>query len=172
MPRIKTTQKTVYSFSELTEKAQDKAIDNLYELNIEMEWWNYTYEDAERAGFKITEFDIDRGNMIRGELAMSVLDSIKAVMEDHGKESDTYKTAESFLARAELLEAQEDDDNCGTYDANDYTMDDLTEEYTRAMLEEYLSILRKEYEYQASREQIIETIEANNYEFDENGKLA
>jgi len=32
-------------------------------------------------------------------------------------------------------------------------------------------MLQKEYEYQMSDEAIIETIEANEYEFTENGKL-
>ena len=35
-----------------------------------------------------------------------------------------------------------------------------------------LTLLRREYDYFTSEEAIIETIEANEYEFDENGNLA
>jgi hypothetical protein len=38
-----------------------------------------------------------------------------------------------------------------------------------AMLEEYIVLLRKEYEYLTSRDAIIETIMANEYLFDESG---
>jgi len=39
------------------------------------------------------------------------------------------------------------------------------EEYTYALREEYLSMLRKEYEYLTSTECVDETIRANEYEF-------
>ncbi len=174
MPREETTTRTLYKFSELSEESQDKAIEKLWDLNVDCGWRESIYDDAERAGFKITEFDIDCGNMIRGKLTVSVLDSIKAIMADHGEQCETYKTALSFKARAELIEAQDniDDDDEALDPNNDLTMDDIADEYTRAMLKEYLSMLKQEYEYQTSREQIIESIEANDYEFDENGNLA
>jgi len=37
--------------------------------------------------------------------------------------------------------------------------------------EEYLSLLRQEYEYLTSKDAIVETIQANDYEFTEEGKL-
>jgi len=38
-------------------------------------------------------------------------------------------------------------------------------------MEEYLHIFRKQFEYLESREAIQETIEANDYDFTENGKI-
>jgi hypothetical protein len=45
-------------------------------------------------------------------------------------------------------------------------------EFLKSLLEDYRIILSKEYDYLTSRESIIETIEANEYEFDENGNIA
>lgn len=42
-------------------------------------------------------------------------------------------------------------------------------EFLNDILEDYRVMLQKEYEWRGSREQIIESIEANEYEFDENG---
>ena len=45
--RTITTVKTVYSFDELGEDAQEKAIENLYDLNIDYDWWEFVFEDAD-----------------------------------------------------------------------------------------------------------------------------
>lgn len=50
-------------------------------------------------------------------------------------------------------------------------LDDLDAAFARALSEEYLSILRQEYDYQTSEEAIKGTIEANDYDFTEDGKI-
>jgi len=57
-------------------------------------------------------------------------------------------------------------------DCKDEKLDELGEEFTKAILEEYLSMLKKEYEYLTSDEAVKEMIEANEYEFTEKGKRA
>ncbi len=42
--RIKETK--VYPFDELTEDAQEKAVENLAEINVDYGWWDATYDDA------------------------------------------------------------------------------------------------------------------------------
>lgn len=46
----------------------------------------------------------------------------------------------------------------------------LEEEFLDSILEDYRIMLEKEIEYQESEEQVAEMMEANEYEFDENGK--
>lgn len=46
MPRIDVVETEVFKFDELTEEAKQSAIENLYDINVDYEWWEYTYEDA------------------------------------------------------------------------------------------------------------------------------
>ena len=36
----------VYTFDELSETVKQKAIENMYNVNLSCEWWEYTYKDA------------------------------------------------------------------------------------------------------------------------------
>lgn len=169
--RIKRTEQTVYRFNELSEKAQDKAIEKLYDLNVGYEWWNNTYEDAERVGLKIKGFDLERGNSIEGILSSSLTESVTAILTDHGEICETYQLAKRYKEVIDVLDVKR---RLGLIDEDSYNdqIDELQELYLRELLQCYLSILRQEYDYQTSREAIIESIEANEYEFDEEGQLA
>ncbi len=50
----------LYEFDELSERAQEEAIEKLSDINVDYDWWKYVYEDAERIGLKINEFDLER----------------------------------------------------------------------------------------------------------------
>jgi hypothetical protein len=160
--RIVVTETKVYKFEELTKEQQQKAIDNLYDINIDHDWWDFVYEDAKTIGCEIRGFDIDRGSFC--ELKMNYPESTaRNILENHGKNCDTFKLAEEFLKDCErnghhLLGQFED-------------WEDIEREFKRAIAEEYLSMLRREYEYLTSEEAIKETIECNEYEFTEEGKI-
>jgi hypothetical protein len=156
----------VYDFSELGKDAQDKAIENLYDLNVDSDWWDSVYVDAEDVGLKITGFDIDRGSYVKGYFIYSAVDTAKRIIEDHGKDCETYKTATAYLAEREGIAQEPEND-----DEIEGALDDLDEEFRKSILEDYRIMLKKDYEYLTSRESIIETIEANEYEFTANGKL-
>ena len=178
--RQETIVKTWFKFDELTDKARDNAVEKLAYINVEgFEWWDSVYYDAETIGIKITEFDIDRGSFCEIELVKyktweDVADLIK---ENHGENCETYKTAEQFLSARELLvEKWSDGKNKNTVaEGNEWDfdndLDDLEDNFRKNLSEDYRIMLQKEYEYLTSREGIIETIEENEYEFDENGNL-
>jgi hypothetical protein len=160
-----TIEKTVYKFDELSPEAQEKAIYNLADINVDYDWWDATYEDAENIGLKITSFDLDRNRHAEGMFILPAYTVIQKVMEDHGESCETYKTA------AEYKDILSEDKQ---YDEEGY----VTEEYEKAedeflkyLLKDYSIMLQKEYEYLTSDESIKETIEANDYEFDENGNI-
>lgn len=173
---------TLYSFDELSEEAQEKAIERLWDLNVSHDWWGSTYKDAERAGLEIEEFDCDRSN-IRGKLKESLLDCCKLIRKEHGRECDTYKTAKKWhktymagfidwLSKLEGWEAE------GTrlelldeFESSDEA-EEITDDFRRALLGDYLSILRNEYDYLTSREQVVTAIEINEYLFTEDGVLS
>lgn len=167
--RTETTTRTLYKFDELAEDAQNSAIEELYNINVDYEWWDAVYEDAAQIGLKINEFDIGRGSFCKGKLTLSAVEVANKIINDHGKQGETYETARSYLVdlselKREYAEKGEDYDDLDT--------EDIDANFLRSLLEDYLLMLRKEYEYMTSTEAIRETINANEYEFTEEGKLA
>lgn len=171
--RQETIVKTYYKFNELSENAQEVAVSDLYNINTEFEWWDCTYEDAARIGLKITAFDLDRGSYVKGSLTMSTEDCAQAILKEHGDTCDTYTLAQQFLDDLRKIRAEGYVKEGNDFDENYAdSIEELKLEFERALKEEYRSILQKEYEYLTSEEAIKETIEANDYEFDEHGNLA
>jgi len=152
---MRTILTTVYKFDELTEAGKRKALENLYDINVDFDWWENTYTDAETIGCKITEFDLDRGSYCR-LTCPDAHETARLIVENHGETCETYKLAKEYLK-----DYNEDGEYQGEHDAA----------FERALGEEYLSILRQEYEYQTSEEAIKETIEANDYDFTNEGRI-
>jgi hypothetical protein len=159
--RIKTTEIKVYKFDELTDEQKQKAIEKLCDINVDFEWWQSVYMDAENIGLKITGFDIDRGSYCTVELFDDLHTVILSIIREHGEDCETYKTAKEFEARLIFNEDNEIEN-----------LDELEDEFLHSIGEDYRIILQHEYEYQTSEAAIIETIEANEYEFDEDGNIA
>jgi hypothetical protein len=60
--RTETTTRTLYTFDALSEKAKDKARDWWRQSAGHDQWWEFTFEDAQRVGLKIESFDTGRRN--------------------------------------------------------------------------------------------------------------
>ena len=157
---MRTIQTTVYSFNELSEAAQQKAIEKLSDINVDQDWWDSVYEDAANVFITINGFDIYRKDITIS--VDNVQETIGKILEEHGKVCDTYKLAEKFLSDYNELAEDENFDDKNA---------DLEADFIQAIGEEYLSILSNECDYRTSDEAIIETIEANEYEFTEGGEL-
>ena len=181
MPRTFTHVKTLFTFSELSEEAQEKAIEKLWDCNADYDWWDATYEGAAEIGLKITGFHTGYGT-IQGNLTESLLDCCKLIRKNHGKECDTFATAKQYLT--EYIKAFKKDNWKDDMDLEDYTPVELLTEFNmypeaadvendfeKALLEDYLVILRKEYEYLTGEEAIKETIKANDWYFNAEGEL-
>ena len=175
--RTETTTRMLYKFDELSDDGKKKVIEKLWDLNVDYEWWEFIYEDAEQVGLEITEFDLDRGAYVKGKFTQAAIDVANEIIKEHGKDCETYKTAMEYIEEYAYMEnhyrdmaIKEDDD--AYWDVEDMYTDDIDIDFRQALLEDYASILQKEYNYQTSREAIIETIEANDYEFTADGNLA
>lgn len=155
--RIKETK--VYPFDELSEDAQEKAIENLWDINLDYEWWECTFEDAKNVGVVITEFELDRGSYCKGTIE-DAIDTARAILKEHGDTCETWQTAKDFHD----IVAKDGEDT------EDY--ESLCSEFTYSILEDYRIMLQKEYESRYTEDAIVETINANEYEFTENGQLA
>jgi len=186
---MKTIEIKLYQFNELSEKAQERALEDFRYINVDNDWWfDYIMEDAKEFCLSIEEFDIYRRDC---EVAFlyNADETIKAIKENAGGEllliANEYEqqVKELFKAYSDYEKYQE------WLRERDYTLDDLefedwvleeTEyeedkeniyiEFLKELGEYYLSMLQSSYDYHMSDEAIIDTIEANEYEFTENGK--
>ena len=174
---MKTVTIKLYQFSELSDKAKEKAISRLMEINTDRDWWDSSYEDAAQVNIKIKGFDIGRGSYVKAEFMQSAYDTANLIILNHGESCETYKTAKTFLQDWNNLVSKYSDgvktdvvteDN--EYDF-DNEADDLENEFLESISEDYRIILSKQYDYLTSEDAIIETIEANDYYFTEDGEL-
>jgi hypothetical protein len=171
--RSKIDVTTVYKFNELDTNQQDKAIEGLWDINVDHDWYESVYEDAENIGLKITEFDIDR-HQINGTFETYAELAAHKIIAEHGENCETYKDAQTYLKDLAKLTAENESANNlrDEDDYNDIDTEDLDTEFEHTFLEDYLIMLRKDYEYLTGRESIIETIKSNEYEFTAEGELA
>lgn len=193
--RIKKTK--IYPFDELSEEAKEKAVENLYNINVDYEWWDFVYEDTREVG-KLMGIDIDNiyfsGFSSQGDGACFEGDyeykkgSVKAIMKYTPKDIELHRIAKEFqmLQKKYFYQLSASVKQSGHYfhkyctvidvghnDFYSYRLpdgceDDLTE-LLRDFMEWIYRKLEKAYEYLTSEEAIIETIKANEYEFTEDG---
>ena len=164
MSRKRIREDVVYKFEELSEDAQQHALGELGDINVDHDWWECTYDDAENIGLKIDSFDIDRASYVKGHFIESAEGVAKNIISEHGKDCETYKTAAAYIEELNKIKAKTPDDE-------DIYSDDEDAEFFWLLCEDYRIILTHEYEYLTGRESIVETIKANEYEFTEDGKL-
>jgi hypothetical protein len=184
--REETVTYKVFKFSELSEDAKKKAIEHFYNINVDFDWWDFTYESIkeslEEVGLSCKKiyFSLDRDEHI--ELSdLRFTDVTKFI---HSKIDDKVK--QSLIDIADIYVSQ----SCGRHtinhiESNGYgfyarcprvnkavdSLIDQCNEVLNAMMNDFIAQLRAEYEYLTSEESIVETIECNEYEFLENGSL-
>ena len=186
---MKTIEIKLYQFNELSEKAKERALEDFRYINVDNDWWfDYIMEDAKGFCLSIEEFDIYRRDC---EVAFlyNADETIKAIKENAGDE--LLSIANEYEQQVkELFKAYSDYDKYLKWLIEmDYTLDDLefedwvleeTEyeedkeniyiEFLKELGEYYLYMLQSSYDYSTSDESVIGTIEANEYEFTEDGK--
>ena len=182
MPSTRTI--TVYEFGELSDEAKNVALNTFRYFNVNCNWYETVYEDAEKIGLKITEFDIavyymnmDK-NTIKGHLKQDFLDVCRLIRKNHGKYTETRQTAKKYLEEyiAEFNRYRGNDKQNLPELLKDFQWEDEAKDieidFVRALLEDYLIMLREEYEYLTSDEAVKESIELNEMKFLKNGNVA
>ncbi len=168
---MKTIKVKVFEYSELEDKAKEKARSWFSESIFDFDWYDYIYDEAKSLGFEITSFDLYRHD-IEGKIKTSCGDISKAIVKEHGKTCETYKTAKQYQKdlKALGLEPEYNEQNNDVLEQWDANKEALDAEFFKALLQDYLSMLRKESEYMESLEYLEEGIEANGYTFTKDGK--
>ena len=193
--------KTVYQFNELSDEAKDKAIENYRQDGFDYEWWDFIFEDAKRMGalMGITVDNIYfSGFSSQGDGACFegsyeyVKGSVKAIRDETG-DSDKDLTAIAKGLQAEQRRnfyglsasvkqrGHYNHEFCTEIDVQDnrdnapWQISDEVEEAIKDLLRDFMRwiyrSLSREWDYMNSDEQITEMIEANEYEFLENGRM-
>lgn len=168
---MRTEEIKIYTFAELSEEAKEKAIADLYDINIFADWYDSVYYDAKEIGLKITSFDLDRNRHTKGEFTLSANKVAANIMQKHGENCETYKTAAKFMEEWQPVFNEYMDESSEKYESSESETElmDIEEDFLNDLLEDYAAFLQREYDYLQSDEAIIETIEANEYEFLEDG---
>jgi hypothetical protein len=169
---MKTIELKIYSFDELSEEAQQTAIEKNYLINVEFDWWESTYHDAKQIGLKITSFDLDRDRHAKGKFLLSACEVAQNILNNHGENCETFKTATNFLNEWNPIFAQYMDQNSEHYESSETEgkMQDLESDFLNDILEDYSIILQNECKYLQSEEAIKETLICNDFEFLESGE--
>ena len=172
---MKTKTIEIYDFDELSESAQDRALDNIRTINNECyEWWDFTYEDAETIGLCLTGFGLDRNRHATGYFKNGAESCAHLIIDNHGETCATMVSAKVYLIDRNRFIENAPVDEDGELE-NEYNLtgllDDLNEEFLKSILEDYSMSLQREYEYINSKENLLEVIDCNGYTFNVNGQL-
>jgi len=191
-----------YKLNELTEEAQQKAIECLYDINIDYDWWTFTLEDiAAQAldwyGIQFEPehacFDLDRGSYFYIDAKHDGSRHVARIWFENGK--PLYKALKARGVRQATINKLKREEVALSIDAIHYgggsgTNSASVEDYNNTLQDaDYSALetaandiledlegkvmdrLRKEYYYLASEEAIRDTIEANDYDFLEDGSM-
>lgn len=170
---MRTVRTKVYSFNELSKEAQQNVISKMYDINVDFEWWEFTYNDAASVGIKIKSFDIDRGSYCNIDIESGAEYTANKIINEHGEQCETYiLSAEYLKERDNVVDTAPKDENGDFEDEYelDSILDEIEDEYKKSLEGAYLRILSNEYEYLTSEEAVKQTIIANEYEFTIDGK--
>lgn len=169
---MKTIEVKIYSFDELSEEAQKKAINSHSDINVNSDWWENTYYDAKNIGLEITSFDLERNRHAKGNFMLSACEVAQNILNAHGENCETYKTAASFLEEFNPLFSEYLDESSEHYESSEREsqLQDLEETFLNDILEDYSIILQNECDYLQSEEAIKETLIINEFDFLESGK--
>lgn len=100
---MKTIEIQLYKFDELSEEAKQNAINKLCDVNVDFDWWQFTYNNAKNIGLKITSFGLDRNRHANGEFLKDATYCANKIIQEHGQTCNTYQTAKDFLEESERI---------------------------------------------------------------------
>ena len=196
---MKTKTIKVYQFNELSKEIKEKVINEYVGINVDCDWWVFSLEDIteqikEKTSLNINpekiNFDLNRG------LKMYIEDSVllSSLCEKYKYLENIDLTAKfgvftndlgggmcsslkySDLPTEDMIDLDIDDDTPELKKAvieniyKDKIINDLNE--IHLILEQGIKDLWEDYNNLQSEEAIKETIEANEYGFNENGERA
>ena len=174
----------VYSFNELSEAAQERALNAFRCSNVEFNWWEDSYDTIRTAG-KLLGLEI--GDIHFDAYLYCIFDAhyryvrgaVKAVRNEFPRMTDLHEVARDLQALQRRYFYSLRCNVASQRDTNSYQCFRFGEDYECEDLGDIIDdfahwarvLLRDEYKYLTSDEAVKEAIEANEHEFTEAGKL-
>ena len=174
----------VYKFAELSDDAQERALNDFRDINVEFNWYEDTFGTIRTAGELL---GLDIGQIYFDAYSYCIFDAsyeyvrgaVKAVRKEFSWADDLCKVAKDLqdlqkrhfysLSCAVTKGRSMNYYRCFRF-GEDYECKDLGD-----IIDDFARwariLLRDEYKYLTSDEAVKEMIEANGYEFTEAGKL-
>jgi len=163
---MRTIEIKLYKYKELDKQTREKVIENYRYINVEHStWYEWIKEDFSRLGLEIQEFDLGRRNYAKIYID-NFEDTSKNIIEEFGDSVLIKQTAKNYIDEFNKIQANFKDD-----EDIEREIEMLDEKYQHEFKADILSYLNANYEWEISDEAIINTIEANDYDFTTNGKI-
>lgn len=159
---METVTISVYEFSELSEKARARVLENFRNANVEHDWWEFIYADAENCGVRLTGFDLGVRRECSGEFIDGAAAAREKILAEWQEGSDIHKIAAAFEPPARPDEISPDDEHAA---------DQADAAFLRDLLDCWWYILNEECEWLCSDEAVIDFLEANEYRFFADGRV-
>lgn len=163
---MKTKTINLYQFEEAPEELKSKILENYSDINCDYGWWNDDcYYDFKKCyNIKLEEFDINNRT-----IKIKLPRDIDALFTENRSDNDKLSWLEDIIDanRKEFNRIQKESNEDYKEDCYDKLYDTMTEEIG----EEILKMLREDYEYRTSEEAISDTLIANEYYFNSDGKI-
>lgn len=177
-----TTTTNVYEFDELCDEAKETAIQAYADCNVFDQWWESDYDDAETIGLKLGTFGLNP-IYCNGKWIGDAEEAAALVLEHHGPADgsepdqdacETYKTAWEFQnavsVQGSIFEDQDDFDADYEEFIESDQYKEMCSEFLTDLCGDYGTMLSNQHDYLTGEEAIKETIEANEWEFLEDGE--
>ena len=197
---MKTKEIKIYEFKELDKKTKEKALENLRDINVNHDWDEYTLQEFcdelsdigfENADIKYSGFwSQGDGLCFDADINLSkILEHLKYSKRDIARavklEENDYLNFQIVKTSNANMYSHENTryvDNRGYGDLSksigiyksDILIDKIEkdiEEFRHELCKKFYKLLDEEYDERTSDEQIIETIDANEYMFNSSGEL-
>ena len=189
-----------YEYKELPEEIKEKIIENLRDINVDYDWWDFIIEDQQnqlkeygisKADIQFTGFSLQGdGLSFTGTVDLIELMDKTGLSKDYPRfyqlTKDEEIDASAYLTRIDHRYAHSKTVRLEVeyyrYAYDDYADDEelvqQAEQIEEALNEwrldkcqEFYRQLEKSFEYLCTEEAVIETIEANEYQFTIDGEL-
>jgi hypothetical protein len=186
--RIDIKETKVYPFSELSDEAKQNALECMYDINVDHEWWDYdghlglndkelkrTKIDKELFAFDKMHFSTDRDWFIEFEgIDWTDDEAFRRFLRIPKRLWEVCLPSFGMNGKTsafEILSEKQTIDGFKEFTAKQQTIIDRAEQIMNDKIQDALESLSRQCDYLMSEEAIIKTIEANEYEFTEYGKL-
>lgn len=162
---MKTISVNVYQYSELSDKAKERARNWYLEGSDFEHEWDCLKEDVKNIGLNLTAWDY--GRYCKGDFISSAPECAENILKEHGKTCETYKTAQVYLKSIKhLIDLCSDEMTT----EQEEEKEDADNQFLNDILEDYRILADKQFEYCQSEEYIKEAMEANEYTFLQDGE--